>query len=339
MALAPAAFAQNRTGSADEAETAFQLGNDAFLAGQFRDALGHYFVSNRLVPNRNVVLNIARCFESMNDFVESYRYFQEYVALAPPGDKDVPTVNDALARLANRVALIAVSSDPTGATVYLNRKDLGAVGTTPRVVPVLPGTHNIILEREGYRDFTSDVVTVTVGKRALIDGKLRPLTAILDIRGEPGGASATWLVDGQALAEGSVPGQLAVTAGRHLLRVVAPGHEPYEVAIDIAPDETRVVPYKLTAQTGTVLIGADEVGALIRIDGQPSGFTPAVLDAVVIGRHELEVVLEVTSSTTSTTARPILPRTSSLAWAGSSASSSCADRARRSTGRARSSAS
>ena len=50
-------------GVADEADLQFQLGAEAYSKNDFRGALEHFLASNRLVPNRNVMFNIARAFE------------------------------------------------------------------------------------------------------------------------------------------------------------------------------------------------------------------------------------------------------------------------------------
>src|SRR5437773_1552373 len=50
---------------ADEADLQFNLGADAYEKGDFRGALEHFLASNRLVPNRNVIFNIARTYEQL----------------------------------------------------------------------------------------------------------------------------------------------------------------------------------------------------------------------------------------------------------------------------------
>ncbi|MGH7281861.1 MAG: hypothetical protein ACRELY_10085, partial [Polyangiaceae bacterium] len=60
---------------ADEAELQFQLGADRYKAGDFRGALEHFLASNRLVPNRNVIFNIARAYEQLHEMPNSYRYY------------------------------------------------------------------------------------------------------------------------------------------------------------------------------------------------------------------------------------------------------------------------
>src|SRR3954466_5678083 len=71
---------------ADEADLKFRLGADAYQRGDYRAALEEFLASNRLVPNRNVTYNIARCYDELKQFPESYRYFT--LALRDETDAD-----------------------------------------------------------------------------------------------------------------------------------------------------------------------------------------------------------------------------------------------------------
>src|SRR5690242_3095375 len=62
-------------GDADEAELSFQLGAEAYRKGDYLAALERFLASNRLVRNRNVLFNIARCYEQLGRFPDAYRYY------------------------------------------------------------------------------------------------------------------------------------------------------------------------------------------------------------------------------------------------------------------------
>src|SRR4029079_16477975 len=117
-------------GVADEADLQFTVGAEAYGKGEFTAALEHFLASNRLVSNRNVMFNIARAYEQLGRYPDAYRYYIDASREAPDGklQKDVAT---ALGRISARVAVISVETMPPGATVYLDRRDLGSVGTSP----------------------------------------------------------------------------------------------------------------------------------------------------------------------------------------------------------------
>src|SRR5215470_3063777 len=114
-------------GVADEADLQFTIGAEAYQKGDFTGALEHFLASNRLVPNRNVVFNIARTYEELKAAPDAYRYYVEALQGESRADQ-IRRIEDALKRVAPSVAVLKVTTDPPGATVYLDRKDLGARG-------------------------------------------------------------------------------------------------------------------------------------------------------------------------------------------------------------------
>jgi tetratricopeptide (TPR) repeat protein len=133
---------------ADEAELQFQLAAERYQAGDFRGALEHFLASNRLSPNRNVAFNIARSYAALRRFPEAYRYYIE----ALDGERNENTrrsIEQAMARITSEVAVVRIETDPPGATIYIDRRDLGARGTTPRSLAFSPGNVRVIVEAPG----------------------------------------------------------------------------------------------------------------------------------------------------------------------------------------------
>src|SRR5512142_1291135 len=109
---------------ADEADLHFQLGAQAYRAGNYRSALEHFLASNRLVPNANSIFNVARAYERLEMFPEAYRAFDSALTLEGRDDARL-SIQAELDRIRPKVALIRVESRPAGATIYLDRRDLG----------------------------------------------------------------------------------------------------------------------------------------------------------------------------------------------------------------------
>lgn len=290
--LTTAAFAQDQTGTADEAEVSFRLGNQAYVAKDYRVALGHYFASNRLAPNRNVIFNIARCYESLGELDEAHRYFSEHHRLAPEGDPKRAESEAALARISPNVAIIQIRSKPSGAAIFLNRKDLGVFARTPSDIAAKPGRYTIIVEAPGHRPATSAAINAERGKKALVEVELEPLTATLELFGSPSGAKVTWMSGGTAVASATVPGRITGPSGEVRLLVESAGWMTREVDLRLGDDEVRKVELRLEPEVGSLVVNGDEPGALIRLDGEPAGFVPTVLDRIVVGKHTLEVSAE-----------------------------------------------
>ena len=290
ISLSPSpSYADPRTGTADEAEMAFQLGAQAYLAGKTRDALSHFFVSQRLAPNRKVVFNIALCFEQLGEAVAAYRYYQEHIASATdPNDPASVPSREALERLRPKLGLIRIKSRPEGARIFLDRKDLGVFGVTPLLVPVKAGDYQVLLEADGYRPFQSPKLDVVLGTIVEVDADMSPLTGTLALSGQPEGA----VVSLAGTPIGVLPFVGVVPAGRGTVEIHKPGWTPRSIAYDVPTDGRQVLDVALDRQVGTLVVSCDEIGALIRVNGQPAGFAPAVLDRVPVGEVAVSVSLE-----------------------------------------------
>lgn len=290
--MAPEALAQPQTAAADEAEAAFQLGNRAYLAGDFRQALFHYFMSNRIAPNRKVIFNIARCYEELGAFVEAYRYYQSHQRSLAPGDAEGKESAAALARLESKVALVEVVSEPPGATVFIDRRDLGAYGQTPLLLALPAGRYNVLLDKPGWVSTERAGVAATVATRARVEASLQKIVGRIDLAGSPEGAEVTLEESSGEVVKGALPGVLTAAAGQLVMTVRHPGHVTQQRVVRVEADQTTPVEVRLEREVGSLVVAADETGAVIRVDGEPVGFTPAVIDRIPIGTHELTVELE-----------------------------------------------
>src|SRR5688500_16495201 len=172
--------------AADEADLAFELGNELYAKGRYAEALREYFVSHRLVPNRNVLFNIARCYEQLERFDEAYRYFNDLAAQElPPADRR--DVERNLQRLRPRVALVKVVTEPPGADVYVDRVDLGSRGLSPQTLALPAGKHVLKVHLKGY--FPAEAkVSLTRGRELVETIPLTLITGKVRVKGTPPGA-------------------------------------------------------------------------------------------------------------------------------------------------------
>ena len=147
---------------ADEADVEFNLGAERYERQDYAAALSHFLASNRLAMNRNVLFNIALTYEKLAHLPEAYRYY----ARSLEGETDAASVSRiraALARLAPRVPLLHIVTEPPGAHLYLDRRDLGERGTAPQTMALAAGSHQVFAELEGYRLAQSEPLELRAG--------------------------------------------------------------------------------------------------------------------------------------------------------------------------------
>lgn len=275
-------------GTADEAELHFRLGKEQYKKGNFEVALTHFFQSNRLVHNRNVIFNIAGAYEALKRYPDAHRYYVDALV----GETDAGRRSDteaALARVAPFIAILDVKTDPPGATLYLQRKDLGSVGTSPRPLAIESGTYRVIAELAGYEPVQSEDVTVSLGKRTSVALELRKIVGTARIQ-VTGAQRADVFVDGREGTPDCVaPCELSLVPGRHDIRLSAEGFEEAVQDISISAKDTTLVSRRMQALTGTIVVRTDQRGATVKVDGVDVGFTPLVIRDVVVGKRRLVI--------------------------------------------------
>jgi outer membrane receptor protein involved in Fe transport len=275
-------------GLADEAELYFQLGAEAYQKGDYRTALQHFLASNRLVPNRNVVYNVARSFERLGRFADAYRYYVD----ARVGESDARVLAEldaSLARIAPEVAVLLVETSPTGATVYLERKDLGSRGRTPRLLAVAPGSYRVLVELEGHEPADAQAVVAELGKQTRVPFTLTRIVGKVMVAVTGGPRAAVRVDDEAGPVACTAPCALELPPGPHALYFAAEGYQAPARQVVVHARQTVSTTARLAILRGSVLVETDETGATIEIDDKPVGFTPAVVQGVAIGRHRLRV--------------------------------------------------
>lgn len=272
---------------ADEADHLFTLGAERYQEKDYKAALANFLASNRLVRNRNVMFNIARTYEHLRQFADAYRYYQR--SLEGETDASVKArIKEALQRIGASVALLNVTTDPPGALIYLNRKDLGDRGAAPQSLALVPGTYTVIAELQGYDEATSQPVEIKVGTEKTVTLKLTRVVGIVRVSGADG---ATVRVDADdAPVVCTAPCDVPATPGQHTLVFTRQGSRTTRLGVQVKANAVTTLRADLEAETGSLVVNSDERDAVIEIDGKTQGFTPAVL-AVPVGTHDVRVTL------------------------------------------------
>jgi outer membrane receptor protein involved in Fe transport len=272
---------------ADEADLHFRIATEKYAARDFRTALEHFLLSNRLVPNRNVVFNIARSYEQLSEFPDAFRYYTQVLDMSPDeGSKQ--RAEESLARIKGNVAVLNVRTEPAGATVYINRRDLGPRGQTPRSLGFPAGKYKVIVDLPGYEPTESGELDISAGQQRDITLQLKLIVGTLRVAGDTG---VTVRVDSPtATPSGVTPVDLVLPPGRHRLFLEREGHQSSEREVEVLASKIVASDVTLAPTTGTLVVNADEQDALVEVDGRPMGFTPAVI-TVQSGRRKVRVSL------------------------------------------------
>ena len=110
-----------------------------YQKGRFEEAIREFYQSLQLAPNPRITFNIALCFEQLKRPADAFMMFSEYVGSGETSEQRQTYAKNAIASLLPNIARLEVKSEPAGATIYVDRRELGDYGKTPRVIAVKEG--------------------------------------------------------------------------------------------------------------------------------------------------------------------------------------------------------
>ncbi|RLQ22331.1 PEGA domain-containing protein [Seongchinamella sediminis] len=181
-------------------------------------------------------------------------------------------------------AEVSINSAPAGAQILIDGE---VAGTTPAVLEVLQGEHQLMLQQAAFANWQQDLEIVAGQDQDLGTVTLQPAAGMLQLSSRPSGANVT--LNGEF--QGQTPLELEITPGRsHRLAVFKPGYRRHSetVQLEAASRDSRSI--SLRAQLGEVRFTISPADAEVRVNGQPRGRGSQVLALPAVA-HRVEISL------------------------------------------------
>jgi hypothetical protein len=139
------------------------------------------------------------------------------------------------------LGFLRVISSVPGASVFVDKKEEGALGKTPFQNATPTGAHHIWIEKPGYKPIERDV-EVGVGDDVLLKVELERVEygRVRVVANRP---DAQVYIDGKA--KGQVPIEVDVGHGEHEVRVSAEGMKDWEETVKVEPGQATPVRVRL----------------------------------------------------------------------------------------------
>jgi len=262
-----------------------------YAARRHEEALREFFLVQRLAANPRVAFNIALCFRELHRNEDAFVYFAEYLASTDDHTEFRTFAQQEIERIIPEIARLRISSDPPGATIYVDTEEHGAHGSTPCVIAVKPGEHELRLHLPGHRSVT-EKVTARLAEEVMVRAELSPLLGGLEITATASSAVRVLAPDGLLVLEGTSPFRRPLRPGIYRIEVRAEGRRPWISVAQVRADSVISVHAELDPlppPTGDLTVTANIVGAVVFIDGEPVGFTPVALNEIPAGHHRLDI--------------------------------------------------
>lgn len=211
---------------------------------------------------------------------------------------------------------LSIESTPAGAAVYIDCQpppltDQASpecygepAGITPLLVTDLSaGPHQLVLRADGYEDLRESV-NVVKGVTTQYSFELTPLMlGNMTIESIPSGAtvyvgqtrkgvaSGVDIVAPECIYEpvGTTPVTISdIEAGTYHILLKADGFKNLKDSVEVVTGTTKPYSFTMTPiPPGKIQVNSTPQGAVVYLDGMPSGNTPVLLTDVKPGKHEL----------------------------------------------------
>jgi tetratricopeptide (TPR) repeat protein len=125
----------------------------SFRDGRFADAVRYFRAAYRLGGPASEYWNIARSEEKLDDLEEAVSALDEYLSHHDLTPQDRADADREVRALRSRGSVLTVTTNPPGAALIVDGKAIP--GATPLSIEVPPGSHTLIVRRDGYRPETA----------------------------------------------------------------------------------------------------------------------------------------------------------------------------------------
>jgi len=163
-------------------------------------------------------------------------------------------------------ATLQVSSDPSGADVYLDGDPLGKTPLTKSNLET--GDHSLTVSKAGFVT-NSQMVRLTSAQPKVVSIDLPVQTGDISITTEPSGATVS--LDGVSLGvfAGKALTQDKLKMGKHTVKAVLEGYEDAEQSVTVEYNKTATVTLRLKGKPGAIFVSTTPAGAGLVLDGKP----------------------------------------------------------------------
>ncbi|MBZ0108269.1 MAG: PEGA domain-containing protein, partial [Candidatus Scalindua rubra] len=212
--------------------------------------------------------------------VEGYDVWSENVEVKPDKEFYLTAV------LRQMTGSINVKSEPENATILINGSK---VGTTPETIENLkPGFYQVEVINGGFENWSNNV-EVTAEKQSAVTALLQKASGSIKIKSTP--LNAKIYINGEEA--GTTPATLSsVPIGTHEIEVKIDGHGDWKKTIIIKKDKRMDLNAVLQLNIGSISIESYPENAKINLDGKNVGNAPKRLTDIIVGTHEVELLLD-----------------------------------------------
>jgi hypothetical protein len=258
-------------------------GTTLFKQHKYLECAGEFMAAYKIKANPDFLFNAGVCYEHLKDYDQAITLFNRYLS-ENPGAGDKKVVEDRIKRVtelkkggtakpapkedAGIRGVVVIDSKPPGATIYLDDKKNGPLGTTPWNGSI-SGEHTIILEAKGYKPDEEKFSGTDKMQILHIALSEQHYLGWVEVRANEVGADV-YLDDKSSGAVGKTPYLANITPGKHTIIVAKEGYSEDKKDVDIEAGKAHKIEMKIEAlPIGFIHVSGQAIeGGIVRVNGK-----------------------------------------------------------------------
>lgn len=185
------------------------------------------------------------------------------------------------AAAARPAAILKLTSEPTGASVTIDKMPSGA---TPLAIPVDAGRHLVEIRLENHNPAFINVTATADTPAEHV--KLEPVTASVLVQSTPAGATVTRDGANVGLTPLLMP---ELPIGSYRIEMTLDGYKPQQLDLSVTSGKPQRINAVLASSSATLEIVSDPAGADVAVNGIARGKTPITVDKIPEGLSSVEI--------------------------------------------------
>lgn len=135
-----------------EALVLIQDANDDFDTQDYKYALEAYTSAYELFPTPVILYRIALTHDKLKNKTLAVEFYEKYIASGKSKEKLATLSRERIRDIKKSfMGKVQITSNPTGAKIYVDSIDTKPIGVTPMVLNLQPKSYTFLLKLDGYR--------------------------------------------------------------------------------------------------------------------------------------------------------------------------------------------
>ncbi len=222
----------------------------AFKAGEFEKAARLFRQAFDFSPRGNLLFNIGFCFEKADNRLEAVKYYKRFLD-AVPNTPRRSEIQDKITELSKsldaRYKRVIVTTEPSGAFIYLNDRSSGSIGKSPVQMSLLPGKHKVIAQHADFEPVERDI-TVGQDGDTKVEIVLLPIGEFADVKFMVSERGVDVMVDRRRIGKSPIVGVKRIRQGKHQVIAMKQGFENWTRTITVKGGKSQTVDIQLLAE-------------------------------------------------------------------------------------------